>query len=148
MSEPSTMYFNRYYQRCIMHSWLTVVLISFTRFISRITSSVLLNGRNCFPHIFFFFFTECYSVIPQLHIVQNFSFHFSCISGSTAFAGPWPLLQFRNLFYTVGRTPWTSDESVTRPLPIHRTTKTQIKHAKTSMPWVGFEPAILVFEQG
>jgi hypothetical protein len=23
------------------------------------------------------------------------------------FVGPWPLLQFRNLFYTVGRTPWT-----------------------------------------
>jgi hypothetical protein len=24
------------------------------------------------------------------------------------FVGPWSLLQFRNLFYTVGRTPWTS----------------------------------------
>jgi hypothetical protein len=25
------------------------------------------------------------------------------------FVGPWPLLQFRNLYYTDGRTPWTSD---------------------------------------
>jgi hypothetical protein len=44
------------------------------------------------------------------------------------FFGPWPLLQFRNLFYTDGRTPWTSDQTVTRPLPTHRTTQTQNKH--------------------
>jgi hypothetical protein len=25
------------------------------------------------------------------------------------FVGPWPLLQFRHLFYSVGRTPWKSD---------------------------------------
>jgi hypothetical protein len=36
------------------------------------------------------------------------------------FAWLWPLLQFPNLFYTVGRTPWTSDQSVARPLPTHR----------------------------
>jgi hypothetical protein len=35
------------------------------------------------------------------------------------FVGPWRLLQFRNL-YTDGRTPWTSDQSVARPLPTHR----------------------------
>jgi hypothetical protein len=34
--------------------------------------------------------------------------------------GPWPLLRFRNLFYTDGRTPWTSDQPVARPLPTHR----------------------------
>jgi hypothetical protein len=28
------------------------------------------------------------------------------------FIGPWPLLQFPNLFYTDGRTPWTGDQSV------------------------------------
>jgi hypothetical protein len=39
------------------------------------------------------------------------------------FVGPWPLLQFRNLFYTDGRTPWTSDQPVARPLPTHRTTQ-------------------------
>jgi hypothetical protein len=42
--------------------------------------------------------------------------------------GSWPLLQFRNLFYTVSRTTWTSDQPVARPLPIHRTTQTCIKH--------------------
>jgi hypothetical protein len=33
------------------------------------------------------------------------------------FVGPWLLLQFRNLFYTDGRTTWTSDQQVARPLP-------------------------------
>jgi hypothetical protein len=36
------------------------------------------------------------------------------------FVGPWPLLQFLNLFYTGGRTPWTSDQTVARPLPTHK----------------------------
>jgi hypothetical protein len=43
------------------------------------------------------------------------------------FIGPWPLLQFRNVFHTVGRTSWTSDQPVARPLPMHRTTQTQNK---------------------
>jgi hypothetical protein len=54
---------------------------------------------------------------------------------------PWPLFQFLNL-YTVGRTPWTSDQPVIRPLPTHSTTQTQ-----TSMPRVGFEPTMTVFER-
>jgi hypothetical protein len=61
------------------------------------------------------------------------------------FAGPWPLFSFL-ILYTVGRTPWTEDQPVARPLPIHRTTQTQNKSARTSMPWVGFEPTIPVFE--
>jgi hypothetical protein len=36
------------------------------------------------------------------------------------FVGPWPLLQFRNHFYTDGSTPWTSDRPVGRSLPKHR----------------------------
>jgi hypothetical protein len=28
------------------------------------------------------------------------------------FVGPWPLHQFRNLFYTGGRTPWTTHQPV------------------------------------
>jgi hypothetical protein len=48
------------------------------------------------------------------------------------FVGLWPLLQFRYLFYTDGRTPWTSDQLVARPLPTHRTTKTQ-KNAHTDI---------------
>jgi hypothetical protein len=48
-------------------------------------------------------------------------------------------LQFRNLFYADGRTPWTSDQPIARPLPKHRTTQTQNKHTHRhpSMPWVG-----------
>jgi hypothetical protein len=60
--------------------------------------------------------------------------------------GPWPLFQFLNL-YTVGRTPWTGDQSVARPLPIYRTTQTRNKRTQTSMPWMGFEPTIPVFER-
>jgi hypothetical protein len=41
---------------------------------------------------------------------------------------PWPLIfQFHDHF-TDGRTPWTSDQLVARPLPKHKTTQTQIKH--------------------
>jgi hypothetical protein len=38
------------------------------------------------------------------------------------------------IVYTVGRTPWTRDRPVARPLPTHRTTQTQNKHTQTSMP--------------
>jgi hypothetical protein len=55
-----------------------------------------------------------------------------------AFVGPWPLFSFLILL-TVGRTPWTVDQPVTRPLSTHRTTQTQNNGTQTSMPWVGFE---------
>jgi hypothetical protein len=55
------------------------------------------------------------------------------------FVGPWPLFRFL-ILYTVGRTPWTRDQLVARPLPKRRTTQTQI-------PWVGFEPTTPVFER-
>jgi hypothetical protein len=35
---------------------------------------------------------------------------------------------------------------VARPLPTQRTTKTQNKRIKASMPWVGFEPTIPALE--
>jgi hypothetical protein len=50
-------------------------------------------------------------------------------------------------FYTVGRTPWTGDQSIARPLPTHRAIQIQNKRTETSMPWVGFEPTIRVFER-
>jgi hypothetical protein len=51
------------------------------------------------------------------------------------FVGPWPFLQVRNLFYTDGGTPWTSDQAVARPLPTHRTAQIQNKRThKTSVP--------------
>jgi hypothetical protein len=37
--------------------------------------------------------------------------------------GPWQLFPFPNL-YTVGRTPWTSDQPVARPLATNRKTQT------------------------
>jgi hypothetical protein len=49
------------------------------------------------------------------------------------FVGPWPLLQFRDLLYTVGRTPWTGDQPVARPLPTYRTTQTQNKRTYTNI---------------
>jgi hypothetical protein len=60
--------------------------------------------------------------------------------------GPWSLFQFLNL-YTVGRTPWTGDQPVARPLPTHRTTRTQNKRIQTSMPRMVFEPTIPVLER-
>jgi hypothetical protein len=51
-------------------------------------------------------------------------------------------LQFLNP-KTVGRTPRTGDQPIARPLP----TQTQNKHRYTSMPRVGFEPTIPVFER-
>jgi hypothetical protein len=51
------------------------------------------------------------------------------------------------ILYTVGMTPWTGDQPVARTLPTHRTTQTQNKHTQTSMPQVGFEPTIPVFER-
>jgi hypothetical protein len=51
------------------------------------------------------------------------------------------------ILYTVGRTPWTGQQAVTRPLSTHRTTQTQNKRTQTSMPWLGFEPTISAFQR-
>jgi hypothetical protein len=51
------------------------------------------------------------------------------------------------VFYTVGRTLWTGDHTVARPLPAHRTAETQNKNTQTSMPHAGFEPTIPVFQR-
>jgi hypothetical protein len=39
------------------------------------------------------------------------------------------------------------DQPVARPLPEHRIAQTQSKRTQTSMPQVGFEPTIPVFER-
>jgi hypothetical protein len=57
-------------------------------------------------------------------------------------SGAWPLIQFRNLFYTDGRTSRTRDQPVARPLSKHRTTQTQNKRTQISMSQMGFEPTI------
>jgi hypothetical protein len=50
------------------------------------------------------------------------------------------------ILYTVSRTPWTRDQLVARPLPIHRTAQTQNKRTQIFMPRLGFEPTTPVFE--
>jgi hypothetical protein len=50
------------------------------------------------------------------------------------------------ILYTVGKSPWTRDQPVARPLPACRTTQTQNKRTQTSMPRVEFEHTISVFE--
>jgi hypothetical protein len=59
---------------------------------------------------------------------------FLSIYGSIAFR--WTLARFFNseILYTVGRTPWTGDKLVPRPLPTHRTRQIQNKRRQTSMP--------------
>jgi hypothetical protein len=76
---------------------------------------------------------------PNIPIKKNLSISLSV--ALQIFFGTWPLFQFLNL-YTVGRTPWTGDRSVARPLPTHRTIQTQNKRTHTSMPRVVFEPMI------
>jgi hypothetical protein len=63
----------------------------------------------------------------------------------SSFVGPWTLFQFL-ILYVVGRTPWTGDQPVVRPLPTHRTTQTQNKRKQTFMPRVELEPTITAFE--
>jgi hypothetical protein len=51
------------------------------------------------------------------------------------------------ILYTVGRIPWTRDQPDARPLPIHRTARTQNKRTQKSMPRVVSEPTIPAFER-
>jgi hypothetical protein len=74
-------------------------------------------------------------------VITSYSF-------SMALQPLWALAAFSvPSLYTVGRTPWTSDQPVVRPLPTQRTTQTQNKRTQTSMPWVGFEPTMPAFER-
>jgi hypothetical protein len=63
---------------------------------------------------------------PQLNNYGHFFFPMAL----QPFLGPWPHISVSRSLYTDGRTPWTSDQPVARPLPIHRTTQTQ-KNAQT-----------------
>jgi hypothetical protein len=98
-------------------------------------------------YIFQSFFHSLVTKMSQLSfkILHIIYLHSSVVL--QAYVGPWPFLQFRHLFYTDNRTPWTGDQPVARPLPTHRTTQTQNKLTQTSMPWGGFEPTIPAFER-
>jgi hypothetical protein len=51
------------------------------------------------------------------------------------------------IFYTPGKTTWTGDQAVVRPVPAHRTAQTQNKRTQTATLQVGFEPMIPAFER-
>jgi hypothetical protein len=51
------------------------------------------------------------------------------------------------ILYTVGRTPWTGDHPAARLLLTHRTTQTQNELTQTTIPRVGLEPTIPLFER-
>jgi hypothetical protein len=75
--------------------------------------------------------------INSLTAAQLFSVFF--FNGSTALAGPWPVLQFLNNFFTqtvglLGRVI----NPFARPLPTHRTTQTHNKrmHRLPYLDWV------------
>jgi hypothetical protein len=57
------------------------------------------------------------------------------IYGSTALCWAWAVFFSFLILYTVGRIPWTGDQPVARPLPIHRTTQTQNKCTQRH-PWL------------
>jgi hypothetical protein len=55
--------------------------------------------------------------IPSSIVVLSLTFdveHFICHSSMALqpYVGPWSLLQFRNLFYPEGKTPWVSDQAL------------------------------------
>jgi hypothetical protein len=67
----------------------------------------------------------------------------SFINASTAVCWALASSSVSHLFYADGRTPWTSDQPFTRPLPTHRINA----YTQTSMPWMGFWPTIPAFER-
>jgi hypothetical protein len=59
--------------------------------------------------------------------------------------GPWQHFQFLNPIHS-RKDLLDGESALARPLPTHRTTQTQNKRIQTSMPRMGFEHTIPVFE--
>jgi hypothetical protein len=119
LSPPSTLYFPSSYH--YFPSFHTTPLLNTPEGLTPVTSNVNLQKSSYLIKITATWHetTICYIII--LFIRSSMALQ--------TFAGPWLLLQFHNLFYTDGRTPWMGYQHVARPLPPHRTTQTQ-----TSMP--------------
>jgi hypothetical protein len=104
-------------------------LLMHNRVRSEIRTCFRLKNRNKGTGIIFLFlFAPIWELGPTLEHRADFSVSWS---------------------FTDGRTPWTGDQLVARPLPNHRTTQTQ-KNAhthQTSMTWVGFETTIPASER-
>jgi hypothetical protein len=59
-----------------------------------------------------------------------------------------PSFSVPHSFFTDGRTPWTSNQLVARPLSKHRILhRINAYTHQTSMPWMGFEPTIPASER-
>jgi hypothetical protein len=69
------------------------------------------------------------------------------VYGSTALCRALASFSISWFFYTVGRTPWTGNQPVARPLLAHRTAQIQSKGTQTSMPQVKFAPTIPALER-
>jgi hypothetical protein len=100
--------------------YVTTVMYTYT-YIHTYIHGISLNTSNIFQIV------RCQKRAPVIIFIHSF-IHSSMALQSF---GPWPLLQFRNLSYTDGRTPWMSDQPVARPLPTCRTTRTQNKRTQT-----------------
>jgi hypothetical protein len=90
---------------------------------------------------------HCFQNIAMCNRKQFTLQNYLSLYGSKAVC--WTLATFSvsSSFYKVGTIPWTGDQPIARRLSTHRTTQTQNKRTRTSMPWVGFEPTIPVFER-
>jgi hypothetical protein len=87
-----------------------------------------------------------------LHFLTYFYYDFFLslsLSLSMALQPLWTLAAFFSfvILYTDVTTSWAGDQSVARPLPAHRTSRTQNKRTRTSMHRVGFESTTPVFER-
>jgi hypothetical protein len=107
---------------------------------------------NIFKQIFIFVLLCILPTVRPLYILALVSIDNSFIHSFihqwlySLMLGPGWFFSFV-ILYTAGRTPWTGDQPVARPLPTHRTAQTQNKRTQTSMPWVEFEPTIPAFER-
>jgi hypothetical protein len=91
------------------------------------------------PISFFLMYTIYLSVYLSIYLSIYVWFYSSLLDLGRLFRFSIP--------YTVGRTPWTEDQPVARPLPAHITTQTQNKRTQTSTTWVRFEPTNSEFER-
>jgi hypothetical protein len=91
--------------------------------------------------------TAVYGVTSKEIMLLKICFNYLSIHGSTVLLLDLGcFFSFLNL-YRIGRTPWTGDQPVARPLPTHRTTQTENKRKQISMPSVGFAPTIPAFQR-
>jgi hypothetical protein len=120
---------------------------------------IRIYGTNS-PHFHTAVTSYVYRTWPEVmrfHPTENHSISATAVNGRLLLNlstylwlySPWwsvAVLCFLILF-TVRTTPWTGDQPFARTLSTHRTPQTQNKCTQTSMPWVGFEPAIPAFER-